>query len=254
MNILHQDDHTLILRPGDFWLLLLAGLVFGGIGLLLVGMTGTESRLACERAPRAAIACRLTRTLLGLELDKEPLNDLQGARLHVSHRSKRDTYRVILITAAGERNFTPYGSSWYNTHNRIVTDINTFMKSPNLSQLDVSQGGVKDMWIGAIFFLVGGGTFIGCIQMYFTTWTFDRIQGLVTHRRETLLGVKIAEYPLRDITGAQVGWSRSSKGGITYRVELLTREGAPIPMTHMYSTGKSGKDRAAQVISAFLQQ
>jgi len=254
MNILHQDDHTLILRPGDFWLLLLAGLVFGGIGLLLVGMMGTENRLTCERPPRGAIACRLTRTLLGLELDKEPLNDLQGARLHVSHSSKSDTYRVILITATGERDFTPYGSSGYSRHDRIVTDINTFMKSPNLSQLEVSQGGVRDMWVGALFFLIGGGMLIGGIQMYFTTWTFDRIQGLVTHRRETLLGVKVAEYPLRDIMGAQIGRSYSRRGGTTYRVELLTRDGESIPMTRMYSSGESSKDRAAQVISAFLQQ
>lgn len=254
MKVIFQDEHTLMLRPGDFWFLWLFGLIFGGVGLLLMGLLGSENRLTCERAPRGAITCQLTRTLLGLELENEPLNDLRGARLSISHSSDNDTYRVVLLTAAGERDFTPYGSSGYNAHNRIVEDINTFMQHPTLSRLEVSQGGVKDMWAGALFFLIGSGVTIGGIQMYFTTWTFDRLQGLVTHRRETLFGVKIAEYPLRDITGAGVGSSRSSRGGTVFRVELTTRNGDPIPMTRMYSSGKSGKERAAQVIGAFLQQ
>lgn len=131
--------------------------------------------------------------------------------------------------------------------------MNLFVQSPNLSHLDVAHGGGNQLWFGTLFFLAGAAVSVIGVQARFTTWTFDRYQSLITHRRETLRGVKINEYALRDIANVQITYSRSSKGSKTYRVELETRDGENIPLTSWYSSGYKNKERAADVIRAFLQ-
>lgn len=88
-------------------------------------------------------------------------------------------------------------------------------------------------------------------QDAFVSWTFDREQGTISHRRLTPLGMRKKEYAIGDVIGAQVGRGNILSGGMK-RAELVMREGRPLSIT----TSKAGsveKERIATTIREFLQ-
>ncbi len=108
------------------------------------------------------------------------------------------------------------------------------------------------IWFGVIFCVLGLLVSISGLQSTFTTWVFDRMQGTVVRRSETLLGIKTNEYALRDIAEAQVTWTSGRRGGRTSRVELVMRDETVVPLTSFYSSGHGDKQNAAAIINLFL--
>lgn len=136
----------------------------------------------------------------------------------------------------------------------FVETVNAFVQYPNLTQLDVAHSGIKIIWFGAIFLSVGLLVTIFSLQAQFTPWTFDRLQGTLVRRSETIFGVKVNEYTLRDITEAYVTMTRSRRSGRTFRVELMLRDETSVPLSMWYSSGQRDKERAAAIINQFLQR
>ncbi|MBN2004349.1 MAG: hypothetical protein JXA21_13425 [Anaerolineae bacterium] len=252
MKIIQRDKNTLVVRPGGGFLILF-GLIFIAAGLFTMASMCTEYRLVCDRAPNGRAQCRLNKNLLGVTLEEEALDTLQGARLDSHRGSKSTTYEIVLIMPGGEKTVGMSSNVDVRGQQRFVETVNTFVQYPNLTQLDVTYGGIKMIWFGAIFFAVGSLVAIFGLQTQFTTWTFDRLQGTLVRRSETLLGIRTSEYALRDVTEAQVTWSRGSRGSRTYRVELIMRDETTVPLTSFYSSGYNGKERAAATINEFLQ-
>ncbi len=253
MKIVYRDENALILRPGEVLVLILFGIIFMGVGVLTIGAMCTEYRLNCARMPNRQIQCRLIRSLFGGTLKEEPIGALLGARLNISsHGNKSDTYQVVLIAADGERRLGVSTNVNYNQQQKFIEAVNIFLQFPNLSNLDVAVGGIGDLWFGMFFFLPGAALFVWGLQARFTTWIFDRMQGTIIYRSETLFGIKTKEYALRDIIEVQIAMSRGRRGGATYRVEMWTRSGTMIPMSLWYSSGRSSKEYAAAVIREFL--
>lgn len=245
MEIICPDDKTLIVQPGTVWAILLAGILFILAGLFSISASGVENHLTCERAAYGRLTCQLTRTLLGIKLEKEFIANLREARLQ--------TNGIVLVAAFNEYDFARHNLPDNSTY-RIVADINTFLQSPEAPRLDVSHRATTSLVWGAPLFLGGLSMLYSGIQSNFATWTFDRRQGLITHRRKTLFGDKVTEYDLRDITDAQIGLVRRRGGTTYYRVELLMDDGAPIPIQQWYTQGKSDKERAIQALRAFLRR
>jgi len=251
MKIVYRDENTLIVRPGGTLFLILFALIFMGTGALTIYSMCMEHRVICQRMPNRQVQCRLTKTFFGVMLEEEPIA-LLGARLDVSPGYKSDTYQPILITSAGELELGMGSNINYSQQRKFVENVNTFVRSPRLSSLDVMVGGIRNLWFGMIFFLIGAAFFLTGVQARFTRWTFDRMQGTLAYRSETIFGVKTRAYALRDIAGVEVSRSRGYRSGSKYRVKLWTHSGEGSPMTP-WRSGQSDKERAAAAIREFLQ-
>ncbi|MGB3654411.1 MAG: hypothetical protein WBA41_24825 [Rivularia sp. (in: cyanobacteria)] len=101
-----------------------------------------------------------------------------------------------------------------------------------------------------------GGVFIasGLFSIYvspFATYRFDRTLGNFILKRKGLSGIKVIKYHLNEIKDVQVEESISSDGN-TYRVTIVLVSGEQLPLTHYYTSGKSGKYKAVSCIKSFL--
>jgi len=250
MKVVHRDESTLILRPNDLWVEILKVLIFGTLFIMMIRASNIKS-LTCNRVQQNQIQCQLRSTLFGSELENETLKNLREARLEVNHGRYSDSYYIIIV-AGGIRRSLTCGDLSASACEQAVEDINTFIQSPNLSNLEVSPKIPVYFWLIPIFFLAVLLSIIRDVQEHLITWTFDRSQGIVTHRQKTLFGGKTTEYPLSDITGAQIFTKLGRRNTVMCRIELLTREGENLPLTSWYTSGDSTR-YAAYVLREFLQ-
>lgn len=253
MKVVRHDDWILQLRPRGGVTLLVIGVLMLLSLPLWVYFLGRTTTLTCERPPSGSPRCALTRTVLGLTVEEQPLEALSGAYVSDSRDSDGDTtYRIVLLSGRQEIPLTNYWSSGYRKKQNTVNEINAFVEKTRSPTLEV-QAGTSAGWIvagvdGTIgFVMVVIGT-----QLMFTTWTFDRSQGQIVKQRETPIGVRTQTYALNDIMGVRVGSSRDSDGDRTYRVELLTRADEVIPMTVGYSSGYKKKQQTVILLQSFL--
>jgi hypothetical protein len=253
MRILHHDEQILKLRPTSGCGILIMGLVFFGVGLVTLFAFGTTASIICERPAANTMRCRLQASLFGLPLKDEPLEALQGARVHSYVDDDGDRmYKVVLQTGGGEMPMSNSASSSRGTHQRTVDEINDFLSDPAQPSLKLRDFAYFEKAMTFIFTLTGIGMAIWGIHAYFTSWTFDRKQGLALYRSEQVTGIKTAQYPLSDIIDVRVGTSTDSDGDDTHRVELVMSSGRRIPLTKSYSSGLRGKRKTAALIRDFL--
>ena len=252
MKIIRYDEDVLQLRPTTGIILALVGLLLMLGGIVAFFFLGQTSTLVCERFLAGRASCTLQKTLLGLTLSEKPIEALRGARVEAYEDSEGDeTYKVILMTARGEIPFAGYSSSGYNQKERIAGEVNDFVRDATRPTLHISQSGGVGTILVVVFGVFGLVMGIGGLRSYFTTWTFDRTSGLLTRRRERLTGVRIEEYPLRDIVNVRLDESTDSDG-TTYRIEIDISGGNTLPMTSWYSSGRAGKEKAIALIREFL--
>ncbi len=272
MKIVSRDSEKMVLRPEGTILAILFGLVFVVAGLGIVALTSIEYRLSCDRVSGGQAQCRLSQGLFGIALKQESVNGLRGARLDSRESTSRSNgrtrtttvYQVVLITANGERWVGASGNIDVAGQERFVGSVDVFAQSPNLTNLDIAYGGAKLWWFGAIFVLVGLIMAVSGLQSMFTTWTFDREQGVLVKRSETLLGIRVYEYALRDVVGVQVASScrttTTHAGGHhhhhsqrVHSLEVSLRNGESIPLTYGNSSGYNDMEHIAMAIREFLQ-
>ncbi|MBN2004350.1 MAG: hypothetical protein JXA21_13430 [Anaerolineae bacterium] len=254
MKIVRRDENTLILRPGGGQMIMF-GLACAAMALLITWLLGLGHRLTCRREPNRQIQCQLTQTLYGFVVKTEPVNGLQRARLDEHEDDDSTTYQIVLSTTSGEKYVGASSNLNVAQKQRFVENTNTFIQYPNLTNLDIESGEAGwIMWVNALFIVLGIVVIVAGLQAMFTTWTFDRTKGTLVQREETILGVKMYEYALRDIAGAHVASPRSGQSGGISRVELKLRDGTLIPMSSWNNGGYGSKERAARAIREFMQQ
>jgi len=160
---------------------------------------------------------------------------------------------VMLVTTTGERPLANFSGSDYRAQTKIVDEINTFLQTRSQPTLEAARGGRWNLLFGLPFLLVGVGMVAASFQANSTTWTFDRTQGTITHQRGTLAGPRVDAYAMHDIAQVHLNESSDSDGDSTYRIELWTHTGQRIPMTKVYTSGYKNKERAIEIIRAFLR-
>ncbi len=136
--------------------------VFVVAGLAVMVVFGELATLTCQRVEPTQGRCQFVRSrLLGSNEKTIPLNQLQSATVDVNKSSKGDTYRVVLLTDAGQVSFTTASSSGAEEKQKNADQINAFIANSGKTSLRVQQ---DDRWIaypfGGFFILLGGG---GCL-------------------------------------------------------------------------------------------
>ncbi len=82
-------------------------------------------------------------------------------------------------------------------------------------------------WVSAVLILVGVGIMLWGLEVYFTTWTFNRFSNLVVYRRP---GFPEKKYALDKITEVHLD-SRKRRKFIEYRVVLAMPNSEWIPLS-----------------------
>jgi hypothetical protein len=104
--------------------------------------------------------------LLGSDETTIPLNQFQGAKVDVIAFSKRDAYRVVLLTDGGKVPFTTASSGGAEEKQKNADRINAFISNSGKTSLHVQQ---DDRWLaypfGGIFVLLGGGVVLGSLRV-----------------------------------------------------------------------------------------
>ncbi len=257
MKIVYRDENTLILRPAGMFLAILDVVLCVGLGLFLAISAGLSSHLVCQRLANVQLQCQFRKTLFGLTTHEEWVNGLQSARVEEIQGDYNGrtgdydiSYQIVLSTVDGEKQISESSSGL--RQRSLVKRINESIQRSNLSRWNIVYNEAKGLFGGAFFFVFALLDTKASLKNVLTTWTFDRVQGVLIHRRRRLFGVKVAEYPLRDIYKVRVVESRGVKGIIVYCVEIWTRSGTRLPLTVESNADISGMRRAVAAINVFL--
>ena len=250
MQIAHYDSSKLEITAG--WrgtLIIIVGTIFMVASCFMATLFLPGATLTCSRAEPNTPQCQITKTFLGFSYRTDPIGRLQGARLDISDDGEDETYRVTVVTSSGQWSQGLYSSDWGPKH-QTVERIQSFLADPSQQTLEVAigpsgMGLVGGILMTAVSLLAGGLCVAGGIQIGSLKWTFDRLQNVAIHQRQTLTGQpRTDHYPLDDIVDVKVQTSRASKRR-TYRAALVTRDGDTIPLTQSYSNVAQGQFMAA---------
>ena len=255
MKIHYQDDRLLQLRPQGGWIMLLVGAIVVLLAPVWVWAMGQSTTLSCERAPSGHPQCKLSRAVFSFSISDKPLDALTGAHVAQTTDSDGDTmYRLMLEAGDQVIPFTSHTSSSSSRKASAVADIQRYLADTSIQSLTIRDTGTVGLVVSGVFILIGAGLGIVGVQSLSTLWSFDRDHDAIIKRRRTLFGPKTWQYTLSDIANVVVRTSRDSDGDRNYRVELYTAQGQQIPLTSHFSSGYKGKQRTADVISAFINQ
>ncbi|MEC4985120.1 MAG: hypothetical protein SAJ37_18975 [Oscillatoria sp. PMC 1068.18] len=108
---------------------------------------------------------------------------------------------------------------------------------------------VEQLWL--LYLLLAGWlglTFLFLLSSEVITCRLDKVLGIMTLKRETLLGSKVTKYPLWEIS--QVGIDKLVS---SYRVVILFDNGNYVALPSYYSTEKKTKQNAVLSMAKFLQ-
>jgi hypothetical protein len=146
---------------------MLFGSAFVVAGLAAIVFGGELATLTCQRLEPTQGSCQFVRSrLLGSDETTIPLNQLQGAKVDVIAFSKRDAYRVVLLTDGGKVPFTTASSGGAEEKQKNADRINAFISNSGKTSLRVQQ---DDRWLaypfGGIFVLLGGGVVLGSLRV-----------------------------------------------------------------------------------------
>jgi hypothetical protein len=256
MDILFHSDEVLELRPRSWRVFTIMGISFAVLGMIVYYFFGQSAVLACSRDDLKRPNCTLSNVIVGFTVKTKKIDGLMTVRLLESRDDEGDMmYQIVLYTESEVAiPMTSYFSSGKSNKDAIVTEIKTFLSDKTLQNLETQQGGKSASFIPLIFTGLGVLEVIAGLNGRSHIWQFNKLDGVVIHRRRGLTGIKISEYPLRDIVDAQVMSSRDSDGDTTYRIELVTISNEYIPMTSWYTSGYKKKSQGVLVIQDFLQR
>jgi hypothetical protein len=144
-------------RDPDYLIMTFLAVLFVGIGLLTAFLLGKVSTFSCARADDAD-RCVLRQNWMGIAPLKETrIEDLQGAQVETSCDDDGCTYRVLILTARQNFPLIAAYSSGQQSKERMVDQINAFVKDRSIPSLEVRDGGGFWMIFPLIFLVVGLG-------------------------------------------------------------------------------------------------
>ncbi|MEB3357648.1 MAG: hypothetical protein VKK04_13045 [Synechococcales bacterium] len=150
----------------------LGGMLFGsvfviaGVGVAL--LIGKQTVLACSRiepATRQGNCALTTNGFLGSDSRSFLLSELQSASVAEKRDDEGDLlYRIELQTERGTVPMNEVWSSGRRGKQAIASEINTFLQTSNLPELNVDQDDrPMGLLFGGIFSLAGGGIVLGSL-------------------------------------------------------------------------------------------
>lgn len=250
MKIAKHTPDRLILRSGPY------ALIFLGVGIILFGLVveaifGIVFDLSCERTGPKTIHCMQTEKLFWL-VDLSRLS-LEGVSAATLEENKDDnTSQVVLQTQ--NRRVVPlfvYHLPIPGEKEEMVRQINAFINRPHETSLNIRRGISWPFWCLAPMSLVGG-IFLMLLSQT-TTLDFDKSRNLMTLAKCGMFFLRITQYPLKDISAAEVEASTGSEDSTSYRLNLVLVSGKKLPLSRVFTGWRGDKQKAAQVINQFLK-
>lgn len=227
------------------------GLLLIGLPLVAAAFALPASTLICVRPQPTTVQCQVRQSLVGVTLNTIPLTLPIRVEI-VQHYSRNGSYYAIqLIDPHQTLELTPYSTR--TAAEEVVAEINRFGADQEQPSLKVMKAGnARGMPIFLLLMLLGGGLeAVGVLQSR-ATWTFDKPVGLAVHERPTLTGQQRTEYLLPEVVGVTVE-GRWGSLGQAYRVSLLlTSPERVVPLTGVYTSGATDKERVAARLELFL--
>ncbi len=253
MRVTRLGKDCLRIRPvREAMLLLVPGLLFASGSLVLSWFVGQSAALSCERVGAERPRCELRRALLGWPVKTVVIEGLKSARVERHWNTEGDTYEVRLVMTRGEVSLSGSSSSGVEAKARIAEEVNDFLSDPSRPTLTVQQSGLSGAVVGAVF--TGLGLLIGFtgLRTLLTTWTFDRVQGVFTHRQGRLFGSRVMSCALGEIAGVTLRDFRDSEGTRIHRIVLRTTSGEELPLTSQYYFWRGHLEETVSAIRKFL--
>jgi hypothetical protein len=251
MRVIEQTHRKLTLKhtPWGRWITGGVILLCGG---LLGGLVGGSTRLECDRPSNL---CTITRqNLLGERQHIFALDNLLGAE--VDHNRSRNggssTFRVVLQTQEGDLPLTTLSTPGRGIRQGIVEQIEGFLANPEQLSLAVQEDNRQLKYM--IFWASGVIGLSLLLTPKIMNLEINKTLGQLILSHWGILERKQQNYPLRRLVGARVERKKSRSGrSTTYRVALVQDSGETIPLTHSYSSGRSGKQETVDQICKFLE-
>ncbi|WP_201320378.1 hypothetical protein [Pseudanabaena sp. lw0831] len=214
MKIIEHSPKQLVIysRPIGLWLI---SALFPLIGLF-IGILSLEANFfSCNRIEKNVGFCqKLTVKILGIRAKQTPLQQIISAEVKQKSYPQEGTYyRVEINTTEGA---IPLKDFWegngFDAQNKqeIASQINHFLKNHDQASIAINQ---YPNWFSLVWFL---GWMYFSLQFFFgvaqiRTCTFDKTLNILIIEVKGLMGKKIDEYPLSQISNIIV-----SGGGISF--------------------------------------
>jgi hypothetical protein len=212
--------------------------------------------LRCERPASEEAFCQSLDEHVAWTSPSEriALSTISGARL-VSGTGKSRTSYVALVTGRG---LTPLSggaeSGDMDEKQTMVRDFNAFLADPSATHFASAYGSPWEALLWEILVVVPVAAILARIAGLVRV-IVDRAAARVSVQRSRFplsLSYAQQDYELVDVCGAEVTESRSTKGGMTYGLALILKDGRRVPLTWGFSGGRGGKQRVAERIAQAL--
>jgi hypothetical protein len=159
MQSFHWSAMTLSPRMENWIKLFFGSLVFTLVGLGITYLAGQVSTLDCVKTDGQPV-CRLSVSFMdSIQLKEMSIQKLDSASVEEDCDDDGCTYRVVLNTGFGPQVFTDGSDSNYGSKQAKADQINQFLQSPDVTELQVKDGG--GFWAYFCFMFVLGGLFMG---------------------------------------------------------------------------------------------
>ncbi len=248
---------TICDAPPQGWIPILA---CGLSGAFFILFNSSITTLNCQRQLPERGSCEFRQSgLRGSEVRKIRLDFLQGAEVRASHSGRSKSYRLFLLTEAGDIPF--YSTLIKGNKHLIVSQINTFIANPSAKSLQVSEDGrLYGLSGGLLFWLFGAGILL--LSTECLTCSFDQKRSLMTlKQRNTIFRTGVIAQPIREIETVKIEstyHSTKNKWGKTinfqkHYIVLTLKSGEHWRLTPYDTVILKGKQKIAEYISKYLE-
>lgn len=150
---------TLSPRMENWIKLFFGSLVFTLVGLGITYLAGQVSTLDCVKTDGQPV-CRFSVSFMdSVQLKEMSIQELKSASVEEDCDDDGCTYRVVLDTGFGAMAFTDGSDSNYDSKQAKADHINQFLQKPDVTALQVKDGG--GFWAYFCFLFVLGGLYMG---------------------------------------------------------------------------------------------
>ena len=236
-------------------------LIFGLGGLFFILGNSSVSTLTCQRQSQDRGSCEFRQSgLRGSDRRKIRLEFLHGAEVRSSSSGRSRSYKLFLLTEAGEIQFSTFADK--GEKYSIASQINTFIGNPSANFLQVSEDARLYVLIwGLLFWLFGVA-----ILLFFTellTCKFDKTRGWMTlkQRNYIFLRTEVIEKPIGEIGSLQIEstehsatdrWGRRFNYH-QYYIVLILKSGEYFRLTQYDTLNLESKQKIIDYISQYLR-
>ncbi|MBU52163.1 MAG: hypothetical protein CL920_26010 [Deltaproteobacteria bacterium] len=231
---------------------LISGLAIAfGLGTVLSTLSTYEVTCKKSSLSPGTATCHVKGSIWGFQLNEKRVEQVRALRVEKAYNedSEQTTYTHSFLTPQGAEEVHGVYTRGEQYHNSVVSNFALWMKQGSapfgFSKIsEKSQAGMA--WLPV---LIGLGVFIFLARIILVRLDRDKEECIISSFG--LSGNKTETLPLHSVNSAFVDVSTDSDGDETYRI-VIQQWGTNVPLTQSYSSGKWGKERAANAINDFL--